>query len=270
MPQPEITSRHNPKVKEACALRNRSTRNKTGQSIVYGVRESARAMEAGATVVRGFVCREVFRSDEAEQVAEQLAASGAEVLGVSREVFEKVAYGDRLDGVVSIVATRTRSLAELKLPERPLLAVIDRIEKPGNLGAILRSADGAGIDGVVVVDPVVDLFNPNTIRASVASVFRPNIAVASAREAQQWLTERGIAIWEARPAAERAYFDADFTAPSAIVLGSEAWGLGAEWEGREAQGIGLPMLGVADSLNVSAAAAVLFYEARRQRTERAK
>lgn len=266
MAEPLITSRQNPRIKAACALRNRSNREASGQVLVYGVRESARALATGAVPVECLWCRDYFRSDYAEQVVSQLAKAGADSAEVAREAFDKLSYGDRLDGVVSVFKAAAHRLDEIVLPDHPLVAVIEGVEKPGNLGAVLRSADGAGVDAVVVVDPVIDLFNPNAIRASVAAVFQANIAVAGAEPTLRWLTEHGLAIYAARPDARQSYHQADYKQGSAIVLGNEANGLTDTWCDPSVIPVSLPMLGIADSLNVSATAAVLFYEARRQRS----
>lgn len=265
MPESMITSRQNPRIKAVCALRNRSSRTTAGQALVYGVRESQRALAVGAKPVECFWCRNFFRGAEAAAVVQSLAEAGAESFEVSSEVFEKIGYGDRLDGVVSVFEVEPRGLADLQLPERPLIAVLEGVEKPGNLGAVLRSADGAGLDAVVVVDPVIDLFNPNAIRSSVAAVFQPNVVVATAEAAQRWLADRALTVWTARPDASATYFDADYTRGGAIALGNEATGLTDHWRGAGVVDVAIPMCGVADSLNVSATAAVLFYEARRQR-----
>jgi TrmH family RNA methyltransferase len=265
MPLPQITSRSNPKIREAASLRNRQQRDRLRQTLVYGVRETARALATGATPLRAFVCPPLFRIDDAGEVTRQLDQAGCEVFEVTREVFERVAYGDRLDGVITVVATPDRNLSALQIPPQPLVAVIEGIEKPGNLGAILRSADGAGVDAVIVVDPTIDLFNPNTIRSSVATVFKSNVAVAPLAETLAWLKNHQLSIWGARPDADQLYYDADLTLASALVLGNEAHGLSAAWQEQGMQGLRLPMRGSADSLNVSAAAAVLFYEASRQR-----
>ncbi|WP_252850916.1 TrmH family RNA methyltransferase [Aeoliella straminimaris] len=266
MDPPMITSRQNPRIKAVSALKNRSNREQQARTVVYGVRESQRALAAGANVVECLWCRDYFRTAEAETVVESLAAAGAESLEVAREAFDKLAYGDRQDGVVSVFETPRRTLAELQLPAQPLVAVLEGVEKPGNLGAVLRSADGAGLDAVVVVDPVIDLFNPNAIRASVAAVFQSSVVVATASEALAWLRANELAIWATRPDASQMYWDLDFKQSGAIVLGGEAEGLTEAWQASDVTPIALPMHGVADSLNVSVAAAVLFYEARRQRS----
>lgn len=260
-----ITSRQNPRIKGACALRNRDERQRTGRALVYGVRESSRALAAGATPVECLWCRDYFRSAEADLVVQSMIQAGAESLEVASEAFDKLAYGDRLDGVVSVFATKTHHLGGLDLPSRPLITVLEGMEKPGNLGAVLRSADGAGVDAVLVADPVIDLFNPNAIRASVAAVFQKNVVVATTAETIAWLADRQLAIWTTRPDAATAYYEVDMVGGGAIVLGNEATGLTKAWDGPSVIPIAIPMHGLADSLNVSATAAVLFYEARRQR-----
>lgn len=265
MAEPKITSRQNPRIKRLNALRKRSERQRQGLALVYGVRETKRALAAGARPVECLWCADCFRSPEASEAVALLAKAGAAVVEVTSEAFDKLAYGDRLDGVVAVFEAHARGLSELKLPANPLVAVIERVEKPGNLGAILRSADGAGVDAVVAADPVIDLFNPNAIRASVSTVFQPNIAVATSTETLKWLSGQGLAMWATRPDASRTLWDIDYTAGGAVVLGGEADGLTETWGGADVTPIALPMLGLADSLNVSATAAVLFYEAHRQR-----
>lgn len=258
-----ITSRHNPRLKQAAKLRDSRERRRTGRLLVDGARETLRALAAGVEPVEAFV----DESQPGERTAEALAEldrRGVEVISVASDVFAKLAYGARADGVVLVATAPVRGLVDLKLPANPLVAVLEGVEKPGNLGAILRTADGAGVDAVVVADPRIDLFNPNAIRASVGAVFREEIAVATSEEARAWLAEQRLPIYATRPEAEESYATADFTGGCAIVLGSEADGLAPEWDAL-AKGVSLPMHGVADSLNVSAAAAVLLYEARRQR-----
>lgn len=259
-----ITSRHNPRLKQAAQLRDSRHRRATGQLLVDGARETLRALTAGVTPIEAFVDEAATGERTTEALAE-LERRGVTVFPVASDAFEKLAYGDRADGVILVAEHPVRGLADLALPKSPLIAVIEAVEKPGNLGAILRTADGAGVDAVIVADPRVDLFNPNAIRSSVGAVFRKEIAVATADEARQWLRERSVTIFATRPEATTLYCDANFKQGCAIVLGSEADGLSPEWDAI-ATGVSLPMLGVADSLNVSAAAAVLMYEARRQRS----
>lgn len=269
MPDPlRITSRQNPRVKQAAELRAGRERQRRGRIIIDGAREIVRAFEAGVVPVEGFVCPELATSEESRRAIEMLDSQPAEVFEVSREVFGKLAYGERSDGVIVVAETPRRSLAGLKLPPETLVAVLEGVEKPGNVGAILRSADAAGIDAVIVADGGTDLYNPNTIRASLGTVFRSNVCQATTAETIAWLLNRDIPIVAARPNAERLYTDADLIRGAAIVLGSEAHGLTDAWNGATVTPIRLPMHGIADSLNVSTTAAVLFYEALRQRSER--
>ncbi len=261
-----IDSPANPRIRAAAALRERRDRERSGLTLVDGGRESLRAVGAGVEVETAFVCPDLLTSEDARAAVEGLRRRGLgeAVVEVSERAFEKLAYGDRSDGIVLVIRPAPRRLADLELGPAPLVVVTEDVEKPGNLGAILRSADGAGADAVMAVGGT-DVFNPNVIRASVGTVFSVPIAVAPASEAMAWLREHGIRIVAARTDAQRLYADADLTGPLAIALGSERVGLSAEWHRADVEGVRLPMAGVADSLNVSVAAAVLLYEAWRQR-----
>jgi TrmH family RNA methyltransferase len=259
-----ITSRQNVRVKEAAKLRLRRQRERQGRILIDGGREVLRALDAGVEVVEAFVC-ESLCDEDARQAARRAAEARAEVATVTEEVFEKLCFGERAGGIVAVAAVPRRTLADLKLPAAPLVAVLEGLEKPGNVGAVLRSADGAGLDAVVVAEARTDLFNPNAIRASVATVFNHGVAAASTDETIAWLRALGVPLLAARPDAKLLYSEVDYRRGAAIVLGSEAEGLSDKWSGAEITPIGLPMRGLADSLNVSAAAAVLFYEAQRQR-----
>ncbi|MEX2091598.1 MAG: RNA methyltransferase, partial [Pirellulales bacterium] len=202
------------------------------------------------------------------ELVDRLRAAGAEILAVTAEVYEKFCFGERDEiGVVVVAETPQRRLSELQLPPAPLVAIVEGVEKPGNLGAILRSADAAGIDAVIVADGASDLFNPNTIRASLGTVFGANVVEATTSEAIDWLRKQKLRAVAARPDAELSYTSIDFRGGVAIVLGCEATGLTDAWRGAEVVPVRLPMCGIADSLNVSTTAAVLFYEALRQRGE---
>jgi TrmH family RNA methyltransferase len=261
----EITSLQNPRVKAAVRLRDRREREATGLTIVDGARELGRAIDAGVEIVEAFVCDELVRTRDAQDDIRALAGSPTVVWRVPLPVLEKIAFGERAEGIVAIVRVPDLALGSLRLPLAPLLAVVEGVEKPGNLGAILRSADGAGLDAVIAADPRTDLFNPNAIRASLGTIFAMPCAAASTAEVAVWLRDRGIRGVAARVDAARLYTEADLRGPLAIVFGSEAGGLTSAWDVPEVEPVRLPMLGVADSLNVSVAAAVLFYEARRQR-----
>jgi len=263
-PPPPITSLTNPRVKAAVRLRDRAERDLTGLTVVDGAREILRALDAGVRVEQAFVAPELLRSADGFAVADRLRHRPT-TLEVSPAVLARVAFGQRSDGVVAVVAAPTGSLEELALPEHPLVVVAEAIEKPGNLGAIIRTADGAGADAVIAADPRTDLFNPNAIRASLGTIFGLPVVSATTAATLDWLVDHGIRPVAARPDAALTYTEADLRGPLAIVLGSEADGLGEGWTDSRVQPVAIPMRGIADSLNVSIAAAILLYEARRQR-----
>jgi TrmH family RNA methyltransferase len=269
MTRPAITSVHNQRVKNAIRLRDHRHRAKQGRFFIDGARELLQAMRGGVQFLELFICPELCRSAESREVLERVRELQADVWELVPEVFEKLAYGDRLEGVLAIAETSYPALAELALPEGSLIAVLEGLEKPGNVGAVLRSADGAGVGAVVAADPRTDLYNPNCIRASLGTIFTQRVVQATAAETLAWLRGRGSKIFVARLDAQHLYSDVDFRGDAAIVLGSEAAGLSAEWHSADVTPIKLPMRGTADSLNVSAAAAVLFYEALRQREQSA-
>ncbi|MEO5940213.1 MAG: TrmH family RNA methyltransferase, partial [Candidatus Limnocylindrales bacterium] len=182
-------------------------------------------------------------------------------------VLAKVAFGERSDGIVAIVESPRLGLAELVLPDNPLIVVVEGVEKPGNLGAVLRTADGAGADAVIAADSRTDPYNPNAIRASLGTIFALPVVAATTTETMAWLTEHGIRVVATIVDAASDYADADLRGPLAIVLGSEADGLSSTWHGPAVTPISITMRGIADSLNVSIAAAVVLYEALRQRNE---
>jgi TrmH family RNA methyltransferase len=233
--------------------------------LIDGVREIMRAIAAGVRCVEAFICDELCVTSECQSVVQALESTDAELFSVPPIVYAKLAFGEREDGVVVVAEAPNRRLQDLQLPTKPLVAVLAGIEKPGNLGAILRSADAAGVDAVVAADARTDLYNPNTIRASLGTVFRPNVCEATASDTLAWLSERGLSIVAARPDAAKLYTEADMRGGTAIVLGSEAAGLAPVWSGENVTAVRIPMHGLADSLNVSTTAAVLFYEALRQR-----
>ncbi|HVT28868.1 MAG TPA: RNA methyltransferase [Lacipirellulaceae bacterium] len=262
-----ITSRQNPHVKEAVCLRDGHERRRQRRFIVEGVREISRAIESGVVPICAFVCEEFCTSAECIQVNEALTVTSAEIFQVTPEVYAKLAFGDRHEGIIVVAATARRGLSDLRLPDKPLIAVLEGVEKPGNVGAILRSADAAGVDAVIIADGGTDLYNPNTIRASLGTVFRQNVCEASSADTLAWVREHGISIVATRPDAKLLYTAADLRGGVAIILGSEATGLSEGWTGAGTTAVRLPMHGLADSLNVATTAAVLFYEAVRQRSQ---
>jgi TrmH family RNA methyltransferase len=260
-----VTSTANPRVKAAARLRDRRTREATGLTIVEGGRELLRALAAGVRVREAFVCRDLVRSEDAETAIEHLRAARADVIEVGPTAFAKLAFGARTEGVLATVRVPSVEIADLDLPPEPLILVAEGIEKPGNLGAVFRSADGAGADAVVAASPRTDLFNPNAIRASLGTIFAVPFGSAPAAKVLAWLRLHEMRIVAARPGAALLATDADLRGRVAIVVGAEAEGLGDAWNEPDIEAVRLPMLGVADSLNVAASSAVLLYEARRQR-----
>jgi TrmH family RNA methyltransferase len=265
---PDITSPHNPRLKAAIKLRDRRARESTGRFLIDGLREIERAAQSGIIIEEAFV-KEDAESPGAAALASHLQESGATVLTTASVPFEKLAFGNRDEGVVAVAQTPRLSLGALKLPPNPLIAVLEGIEKPGNIGAVLRTADAAGVSAVILADCVTDLYNPNAIRASLGAIFTVRACAASAQETLAWLKQHGLAIFAARVDGAADYASASYRGPSAIVLGSEAQGLSEGWNGPDVMPIALPMQGIVDSLNVSATAAVLFYEAARQRQQTA-
>jgi TrmH family RNA methyltransferase len=265
MSHQHITSRQNARVKDAAKLRDRKAREPQQRFVIDGAREIARSIASGIEIVEEYVCELQCDGAEATAAVEALRRSSAALATVTEEVFEKLCFGAGRDGLVAVARTPRRSLADIAVPAAPLVAVLEGVEKPGNVGAVLRSADGAGVDAVIVADPRTDLFNPNTIRASLGAVFGEHVCTASSAEARAWLKSAGVPMFAAKPQAAVGYTAADYRGGAAFVLGSEAEGLTDSWDGADVTAIALPMRGVCDSLNVSATAAVLFYEAQRQR-----
>jgi len=260
-----ITSLHNPRVKAAVRLRDARHRQKQGRILIDGARELARAIAADVALCEVFVCRALCTSEDARRLLGKLPDCGARILDVTESVFEKLAFGERAEGVLAVAATPDAALSSITLPDNPLVAVLEGVQKPGNVGAVLRSADAAGLSAVIVADPQTDLHNPNAIRASLGTIFTLPVAAATTDQTMDWLRRQRLAVYAARVDAARTYTEVNFRGPTAIVLGSEAEGLSRAWHAADVTAIRLPMLGVADSLNVSATAAVLFYEVLRQR-----
>ncbi|HEY4632481.1 MAG TPA: RNA methyltransferase [Candidatus Limnocylindrales bacterium] len=265
MTTPMLTSAANPRIRSALQLRARRHRDATGLTIVDGARELRRALDAGVEVVEAFVCEPLLAGPDARVALDRLRAGTAPVHPTNETAFARLAFGDRVEGLVAVIRPRSTALADLAVPDDALVVVLEGVEKPGNVGAVLRSADGAGVDALIVASPRTDLHNPNVIRASAGTVFTVPLAAADADEVADWLGARQVRIVAAHVDAPTPYTDADLTGPLAIVLGAEDRGLSERWRRPDVEAVHLPMLGVADSLNVSVAAALLLYEARRQR-----
>lgn len=262
---PVITSLHNPRVKQAAQLRDRAGRESQQRIIIDGMREVERALAADVEFLEVFAAEKESGAPSFHDLLAEFRRRDVAVYPVVSRVYSKLAYGERAAGIVAIAATPRAVLAEFTPPAAGLVAVLVGIEKPGNVGAIVRSADGAGVSAVIVADGGTDLFNPNAIRASLGTIFSVPIFAATTLDTLAWLRHHRIVMYSARVGAQRMYFDAPWRQSSALILGSEAHGLHDAWSAEDIIAIGLPMLGSADSLNVSATAAVIFYEALRQR-----
>jgi RNA methyltransferase, TrmH family len=303
---PIITSLQNPRVKDAVRLRDGRHREKQGRILIDGARELRRAIGAGVKLIEAFVCEPLCAGEDARHLLAALPQCGCEIWSVGASVFERLAFGQRAEGVLGVAEMPKPTLADLasllddcsttdsvpllrrssaeRVPlsdtackqavahsrkKCSLIAVLEGVEKPGNVGAVLRSADAAGVSAVIVADGRTDLYNPNAIRASLGTIFTMPVCSATSGDVSAWLRERGFAIVAARVDGSLPYTEVDYCGPTAIVLGSEAAGLSSIWTGGDVRAIRLPMRGTADSLNVSVTAAVLFYEALRQRVSTA-
>jgi RNA methyltransferase, TrmH family len=269
MPSRTIASPSNPQIKSVARLRDRRQRDSTGLTLVDGAREVRRALESGFDVVEAFVCEPMLAGEDARIALDALAARRIPTISATEAAFAKVAFGDRADGLLAVVRIPPLRLDDLDLPADPLIVVVEGVEKPGNLGAVFRSADGAGADALIAASPRTDPFNPNAIRASAGTIFSIPIAAAPSPEVVAWLRERSIRIVAAMVDADELYTATDLTGPLAVAFGSEADGLTEVWDAADIAAVRLPMRGTADSLNVSVSAAVVLYEARRQRDRKA-
>ncbi len=260
-----IASLQNERVKQLVRLRDRSARDAAGQFLIEGYRENRRALDNGVRPAALYYCPALFQGENEPALLADARAAGASLVECSEAVFRKVSYRDRPDGLLSAAPQRRRGLDDLTLPAQPLLLVCERIEKPGNLGTMLRTADAGGVHAVIVCDPCTDVHNPNVVRASIGTLFTVPLAVATTADTLAWLRARGIRSFAATPAADKLHTDGDFTGGTALVVGAEQYGLTAAWLEGADETIRIPMHGQADSLNVSAAATILIYEAVRQR-----
>ena len=261
-----ISSLQNPRVKAVVSLRNRHARDRRQKMLIEGFRELSRALYNDYPVDDLFFCREMFQGENEDQLIDSLRSRGTTTAETTAAVFRKMAYRDRPEGLVGIAPQRHCRLPDLpSTTEPPLLLVAEAIEKPGNLGTMLRSADAAGATALVLCDQCTDLFNPNVVRASIGTLFSVPVAEAETEEAVDWMRQREIRILAASPHAELVYTDADMTGPIAIVAGTEQYGLSEAWLRAASLQVRIPMRGQADSLNVATAAALLLYEAVRQR-----
>ena len=261
-----IESLQNERIKRAVKLRDRRGRERQERIVIDGLREIRRAINSHLEITELFVCDSESQAAEVNQIVASALERGVDCTNVTSRVFDKLSYGNRAGGLVAVARTPQAKLAEWQCPETPLIAVLEGVEKPGNLGAVIRSADGANVSAVFVADGRTDVYNPNSIRASVGTVFSLPVFAESAANIHQWLVEHNLKILTADANGSCEFSVVDLTKPTAIVLGSEAEGLSSMWQDNQTSSVRIPMLGFADSLNVSTTAAVLFYEALRQRT----
>ena len=263
-----ITSTQNPRIKHLLLLQQKSAQRRAeGLFVVEGRRELEHCLAAGFTLRTVFVCEEIRGSDlpQLSLKGSEFSPFEGELERVSRNVYERIAYRDGTEGIVAVVEERKTKLSDLKLSPSPLIVVLESVEKPGNLGAVLRSADAAGADAVVVCDPLTDLYNPNLIRSAVGAVFTVPCVACSTEECIAFFKAKGIQILTAQLQDSSLYYDTPMTGPTAIVMGTEATGLTDQWRKAADAHIRIPMLGRLDSLNVSVSAAILLFEAVRQR-----
>ena len=262
-----IESPQNPRVKAAVKLRKSKVRQETGRTLVEGYREILRATQSGWRFVELYVCPDLYLHPDSTILRTSIASSGIPVYQCSETAFRKMSYRDTPDGLMALSPLVGKKIDELKLPENPLLLIAEDLEKPGNLGTILRTADATGVDAVIACDHKTDLNNPNVIRSSIGTLFFIPVAEATTQETLYWLEQKGIQSVAAVPDAKQVYTDVDLRRGTAIVVGAEDEGLSEIWKTRSDIQASIPMLGRNDSLNVSTAAAIMLYEAVRQRRE---
>ena len=260
-----LTSAKNPRIKQVCSLRERKERDKEGVTILEGYRELSRAHLLGIRIRECYFCPELFLGENEYSLLEDLQKSGAEVFQTTEAILTKLAYRDRPEGLIAVAEMRKKGLESIPLKENGLYLVAETIEKPGNLGSILRSADAVNATGVIICNRQTDIFNPNVIRASTGAIFSVPLAETSSEEAMEFLRKNGIKTLAATPHTDKIYTETDMTGPIAIVVGAEQFGLSDYWMNGADLQVVIPMLGKMDSLNVATAATLLLYEAARQR-----
>jgi TrmH family RNA methyltransferase len=258
----QITSVQNQFIKSLVQLQEKAkVRKQTGTFLIEGQREIDLALKGGYEIETILICTDLVQHYENLNIQK----SEHQLIEISKEVYQKLAYRDTTEGILAIAKTKSLSLSELKLSKNPLILVGEAIEKPGNVGAILRTADAANVDAVIIANPKSDLYNPNIVRSSVGCLFTRQIAVGTTEEVIAYLKANNITIYSATLQDSTEYHIQDFTTPTALVVGTEATGLSEKWRFESAKNIIIPMQGEIDSMNVSVAAAILLFEAKRQR-----
>jgi len=258
----KISSTQNPKIKNIVKLQQKSTERKSQNLIVIeGLREISLAVKAGFSIKSVFICSDIVLP---EVVMNELKLD-FQYFDVSKDVYNKLAYRESTEGVIVLAEPKFYQLDNLKLRENPIIIILESVEKPGNLGAILRTADAAKVDAVIISDPLTDIYNPNIIRSSVGCVFTNQLVACSSDDAIQWLKRKGIKSHAAALTAKKYYHQMDLSGPVAFVMGTEADGLTDKWLKNTDEQVIIPMSGEIDSLNVSISTAILVFEAMRQR-----
>ena len=259
----KITSIQNPRIKQILQLTKNRERREQGLVAMEGARELGLALDAGYKLETVYLCNEVFTKSEYPEIINRIDKE--KIIEISHIVFNKLAYRENSDGILALIKPKNHSLESLTLSDNPFIIVLESVEKPGNLGAILRTADAAKADAVIICDPNTDIYNPNVIRSSVGCIFTVNIGIANSGETHEWLKTKNIKSYAAELRASSWYHEKDFTKPSAIIMGTEADGLTDFWLDNADERIKIPMRGKIDSLNVSVSTAILTFEAMRQR-----
>ena len=269
MTELHLTSLQNPQVKQVIHLRDRHARDETSLFLIEGYREVLRAADAGWKIDKLMICPELFLGSNEGALIKRLAARGTQVITCTDKVFHKMSYRDRPDGLLAIAPQKKMTFDDLektiKKGQNPFYVVAEAIEKPGNLGTILRSSDAAGVTGLIVCDRCTDIYNPNVVRASVGTLFTVPTIEAEGEQTLKWLKKQGIAILAATPEATLEFTEVDLNQPLAIAVGTEQLGLSDRWMKEADLQVRIPMNGVADSLNVAMATTLLLYEVNRQR-----
>jgi len=260
-----ISSVQNPRIKNIVALQTKSReRRQQNMIVIEGYREISRAVASGAKLTELYYCPDFEEKISAKSLVN--IAGGASLIEISRAVFEKIAYREGSDGLIAIAQPREITLEQLHFSKTPLMIILEAVEKPGNLGAIMRTADAAGLDAVIICDPLTDIYNPNVIRSSVGCVFTVPVVACATDDLQHWLKKQKIQSFAAALTSKAVnYATIDYSPACAIVLGTEATGLSYNWLNFCDKQIIIPMHGIADSLNVSTSAAIIVFEAIRQR-----
>jgi TrmH family RNA methyltransferase len=261
----EISSLTNPRVKNAVKLRQRSHRDELNRMLIEGYREIKRALDNNHALEEFYFCEPLFQGENNQALLERAREAGARLIECSAPVFRKMSYRDRPDGLLTVAPQVHWQLKDIPVTAAPFVVIAEAIEKPGNLGTILRSSDASGVDAVIVCDRCTDINNPNVVRASVGTLFSMPVVETTTEETLAWLNANSIKAVATTPHTDHLYSDVDLTQGVAVVVGTEQYGLSDTWLSASGLKVSIPMLGQADSLNVASATTILLYEVVRQR-----